>query len=115
MTSSGVTATKSREVTRLQSLLAWMALQDFAEITAGDPSLLRQVELIVLDGHRRLYLAKRKPWSEPTAYHWLHYEDPEPLARLADGLRRLLGQRIKVDADAVDKACAEARRRGFSY
>jgi hypothetical protein len=92
-----------------------MALQDFSEMTAGDPSLLRQVELIVLDGHRRLYMAQGKSWSEPIAYHWLHYEDPHPLARLIDGLRRLLRQRIKVDADAVDKACADARRRGFSY
>ena len=92
-----------------------MALQDFSEMTAGDPSLLRQVELIVLDGHRRLYEQKREPWSEPIAYHWLHYEDAQPVARLADGLRRLLRRRITVDADAVDKACAEARRRGFSY
>jgi hypothetical protein len=92
-----------------------MARQDFAELTAGDPSLLRQVELIVLDSHRRLYLAKGRPWSEPIAYHWLHYEDAAPVERLADGLGRLLRQRIKVEADAVDKACAEARRRGFSY
>ena len=92
-----------------------MALQDFSEMTAGDPSLLRQVELIVLDGHRRLYMADGKPWSEPIAYHWLHYEDAQPLARLAEGLRRLLRRRITMDAGAVDKACAEARRRGFSY
>jgi hypothetical protein len=92
-----------------------MALQDFSEMTAGDPSLLRQVEMIVVDGHRRLYGARGKPWSEPIAYHWLHYEDAQPLARLADGLQRLLRQRVTVDAAAVDKACAEARRRGFSY
>jgi hypothetical protein len=92
-----------------------MARQEFTELTAGDPSLLRQVELIVLDSHRRLYLAQGKPWSEPIAYHWLHYEDAQPVARLADGLRRLLRQRVKVDAEAVDKACTEARRRGFSY
>jgi len=92
-----------------------MKRQDFAELTAGDPSLLRQVELIVLDSHRRLYLAKGEPWSEPIAYHWLHYEDAQPVARLADALRRLLRQGVKVDADAVDKACAEARKRGFSY
>jgi hypothetical protein len=92
-----------------------MARQEFTELTVGNPSLMRQVELIVVDGHRRLYLAKGKPWSEPIAYHWLHYEDAQPVARLADGLRRLLRQRVKVDAEAVDKACAEARRRGFSY
>jgi hypothetical protein len=92
-----------------------MARQEFTELTTGDPSLLRQVEVIVLDSHRRLYLAQGKPWSEPIAYHWLRYEDAQPVARLADGLRRLLRQRVKVDAGAVDKACAEARRRGFSY
>ena len=92
-----------------------MARQEFTELTAGDPGLLRQVELILLDSHRQLYLAQGKPWSEPIAYHWLHYEDAQPVARLADGLRRLLRQRVKVDAEAVDKACAEARRRGFSY
>jgi len=92
-----------------------MALQDFSEMAAGDPSLMRQVELIVVEGHRRLYEAQGKPWSEPIAYHWLRYEDPHPLERLADGLRRLLRQGVKVDASAVDKACAEARRRGFSY
>jgi hypothetical protein len=92
-----------------------MAQQDFSEIAAGDPSLLRQVELIVLEGHRRLYEQKGKPWSEPIAYHWLHYEDAQPVARLAEGARRLLRQGIKLDGYAVDKACAEARRRGFSY
>ncbi len=73
-----------------------MARQEFTELTAGDPSLLRQVELIVLDGHRGLYLAQDKPWSEPIAYHWLHYEDAQPVARLADGLRRLLRQGVEV-------------------
>ena len=91
-----------------------MALQDFAGISSGDPSLLRRIELIVLDGHRRLYEAKGEPWSEPIAYRWLHYEDPRPVERLADGVRRLLRVGINVDDDAVDKACAEARKLGFS-
>lgn len=91
-----------------------MATQDFANLTIGDPSLLRQVELIVIDGHRRLYAQEGRPWSEPSAYRWLHYEDSMPVARLADGVRRLVRSRISVDADAVDKACAEARERGFS-
>ena len=90
-----------------------MAGQEFASLTTGDPSLLRQVELIVVDGHRRLYAAKGKPWSEPIAYHWLHYEDPMPVARLADGARRLVRSRINIDSQAVDKACADARRMGF--
>jgi len=91
-----------------------MGRQEFADMAAGEPSLLRQVELIVLDGHRRLYAMKGKPWSEPIAYRWLHYEDPMPVARLAAGVRRLLRMRINLDIDAVDKACAEARKRGFS-
>jgi hypothetical protein len=91
-----------------------MAGQDFSVLTAGDPSLLRQVELIVLDGHRRLYEAQGRPWSEPIAYHWLRYEDPMPVAQLADGVRRLLRTRINLDPEAVDKACAEAHKWGFS-
>jgi hypothetical protein len=90
-----------------------MSGQDFAVLTAGDPSLLRRVELIVLDGHRGLYEAQGKKWSEPIAYHWLRYEDSMPVARLADGVRRLLPARIKLDAEAVDKACSEARKWGF--
>ncbi len=90
-----------------------MELQDFSALSAGDPSLLRQVELIVIDGHRRLYEAQGKPWSEPVAYHWLRYEDSMPVARLAEGLRRLLRQRTSVNPEAVDKACAKARERGF--
>jgi len=99
---------------RLQRLLAWMAAQDFERLTTGEPSLLRQVELIVLDSHRRLYAARGIPWSEPVAYHWLHYEDPMPVARLADGLERLTHEHANVDGDAVDKACAGAQKWGFS-
>jgi len=91
-----------------------MATQDFELLTVGDPSLLRQVELIVIDSHRRLYEAQGKPWSEAIAYHWLRYEDPMPVIRLAEGLRRLLRARTIPDAEAVDKACVEARMRGFS-
>jgi len=91
-----------------------MALQDFKSLNDGEPSLLREVELIVLDGHRRLYATRGKPWSEPVGYHWLRYEDPMPVERLAEGLRSLVQQGITVDGDAVDKACAEARKRGFS-
>jgi hypothetical protein len=94
--------------------MAWMAGQDFITLTAGDPSLLRRVELIVLDSHRRLYAAGGLPWSEAIAYRWLHYEDPEPVARLADGVRRLLSEAAALDGDAVDKACAEAQKWGFS-
>jgi hypothetical protein len=90
-----------------------MALQDFATLAAGDPSLMRRLELIILDGHRRLYAAEGKPWSEAIAYHWLHYEDPMPVARLADGVRSLMRARINLDPEAVDKVCAEAHKLGF--
>ena len=91
-----------------------METQDFVLLTAGHPSLLRQVELIIIDSHRRLYEAKGKPWSEPIAYHWLRYEDPMPVTRLAEGLHSLLRSRANLDVEAVDKACAEAHKRGFS-
>jgi hypothetical protein len=90
-----------------------MATQDFVLLAAGDPSLLRQVELIIIDSHRRLYAAEGKPWSEPIAYHWLRYEDPMPVTRLAEGLHSLLRTRTNLDVEAVDKACTEARKRGF--
>jgi len=90
-----------------------MAAQDFNTLSSGDPSLLRQVELIVIDSHRRLYAAEGKAWSEPIAYHWLRYEDPMPVTRLAEGLQELLRTRTNLDVEAVDKACAEARKRGF--
>ncbi|HEV2139561.1 MAG TPA: hypothetical protein VGT01_00085 [Candidatus Dormibacteraeota bacterium] len=90
-----------------------MALQDFGSLAQGDPSLLRQVELIVLDGHRRLYARQGKSWSEPIAYHWLRYEDSMPVARLIAGTKKLLRLRIKMDDGAVDKACAYAQKWGY--
>ncbi len=90
-----------------------MSRQDFAPIASGDPSLLRQVELIVVDGHRGMYAAAGKPWSEPLAYHWLRYEDPMPVSQLARGVKELMRARIRFDPEAVDKACAEARKMGF--
>jgi hypothetical protein len=92
-----------------------MAGQDFAILVAGEPSLLRQVELIVLESHRSLYAAQGRPWSEPIAYRWLRYEDSMPVARLADGLRRLRRTGARLDSDAVDKACLDAGKHGFSY
>lgn len=100
---------------RLQRLLDWMRRQDFEVVNTGEPSLLRQAELIVVDSHRRLHAAERRAWSEPVAYRWLRYEDPDPVARLAEGARKLRRSGAQVDADAVDKACKEAGRHGFSY
>jgi len=83
--------------------------QDFAELERS--GLLKDVEGIVVDAHRRLHETRRKPWSLPTAYRWLRYEDPAPVARLADGVRRLRKTGVAFDAEAVDKACARAPKR----
>jgi hypothetical protein len=91
-----------------------MATQDFTVIAAGEPSLLHQVEQIVVDGHRRLYAAEGKPWSRPVAYRWLRYEDPMPVARLGEGVEKLIRLSVRFDPLAVEKACTEAARSGFS-
>lgn len=82
-------------------------------MTAGEPSLLRQVEGIVVESHRQLYAAQGRAWSKPIAYHWLRYEDPLPVARLQDGVRRLRRRGVSFGAEAVDKACAKAGENGF--
>ena len=91
-----------------------MAAQDFRTITEGEPSLLRQVERIIVAAHRSVHEVKGRSWSEPVAYRWLRYEDPNPVRRLSEGLEKLRRRGAQVDDNAVDKACQEARRRGFS-
>ena len=92
-------------------LLAWMSRQDFGHLV--ESGLVRQVEQIVVDGHRQLYSGKGRPWSPPMAYRWLRYEDPAPVARLMDGAKRLRRRGVEFDREAVDKACVEASKRGF--
>ena len=87
-----------------------MAGQDFTDLQRS--GLLTDVEEIVVESHRGLYAAQDRPWSRPAAYHWLRYEDPEPVRRLAD-VRRLRRRGAKFDPDAVDKACARALNTGF--
>jgi hypothetical protein len=87
-----------------------MAGQDFGDLLRS--GLLKDVEEIVVDSHRNLYEAEGKEWSRPAAYHWLRYEDPAPVARLIDGVRRLRRRGANFDPDAVDKACARASNRG---
>ncbi len=86
-----------------------MEAEDFAGLVRS--GLLKEVEEIVLDGHRRLYQAQGKPWSPPAAYRWLRYEDPAPVKRLAEGVGRLRKRGAAFDAEAVDKACARAPKR----
>jgi len=92
-----------------------MAEQDFARVIAGEPSLLRQVEEIVIGSHRRLYVGQGRAWSKAIAYHWLRFEDPMPLARLLDGVKRLRRRAVRFDPDAVEKVCKDAAKSGFSY
>lgn len=88
-----------------------MGRQDFQLLV--ESGLLSQVEQIVVDGHRTLHESKGIAWSPPLAYRWLRYEDPEPVARLAEGTKKLRRRGVEFDAGAVDKACAEAVRKGF--
>ena len=80
---------------------------------AGEPSLLRLVENAVVDLHRRWYRVDGRAWSEPVAYRWLHYEDPDPVARLAEGLQRLTDRGVEADAGLVNLAVAAARALGY--
>jgi len=87
-----------------------MATRPFEEI-AG---LLVEVEQIVLETHRELYAREGKAWSPPVAYRWLHYEDPDPVRRLTEGVDKLLREGAEFDAAAVDKACTLGASNGFS-
>jgi hypothetical protein len=90
-----------------------MVRQDFGAMAAGEPSLLRRVEGIVVEGHRRLYALQGRSWSRPVAYRWLRYEDPLPVARLLEGVKKLRRRGAGFDAEAVEKACTEAGKSGF--
>jgi hypothetical protein len=92
-----------------------MARQDFATISAGEPSILRQVEAIVIGSHRRLYESEGRDWSKSMAYRWLRFEDQMPVARLQDGLEELRQRAASIDPDAVDKVWKDAVKHGFSY
>ena len=90
-----------------------MAAQPFGRLLEGDPSLLGRVEVLVVDAHRRWSESSgRRDWSEPKAYQWLRYENPDPVARLADGLRRL-GTGVELPAVAVSAAVDAAGDLGY--
>jgi hypothetical protein len=84
-----------------------MAGQEFDELVST--GLLKDVEEVVVQA----FLSIHRGAGRPDAYRWLHYEDPDPVARLAEGVRRLREGGAKFDAGAVDKACARASNRGF--
>jgi hypothetical protein len=84
-----------------------MAAADFEVLL--ESGLLKDVEEIVVGA----YLAAHPGASRPDAYRWLRYEDPNPVARLAEGVSRLRAQGAQLDPDAVDKACAKASAKGL--
>jgi hypothetical protein len=88
-----------------------MAGREFSEIVAG--GLLRDVELIVVESHGRLWRARGWDWAPPVAYRWLRYEDPAPVLRLAEGVRKLRRMGADFDPRAVEKTCEKAARGGF--
>ena len=88
-----------------------MADQDFAELVHS--RLLTDVEDVVIDAHRKLYQSEGLQWSRPIAYHWLRYENSDPVERLRDGVKRLRKRGAKFDAHAVEKACVKASKKGF--
>ena len=82
-----------------------MGRQDFPDLVSS--GVLGDVESIVVDAVRAGKL------SRPQAYRWLRYEDPDPVARLAEGVEKLRRKGARFDAGAVDKACARASQAGF--
>ena len=91
-----------------------MAAQPFERLLEGDPSLLRRVERVLVDAHRRWSESRgRRDWSEPQAYQWLRYEDPDPVARLAEGVRRL-GHEVEIPPDALSPALQTASDLGYT-
>ena len=89
-----------------------MAEQPFERLLEGDPPLLRSVEAIVVGTHREWYLASGgSDWSEPKAYHWLCYEDPDRVARLADGVRRLQFAGVQPPQTSVEAAFKLSQKR----
>lgn len=84
-----------------------MARAPFERLVAT--GLLRDVEEVVVNAYMDLHPGA----TRPAAYRWLHYEDPEPVAKLAEGVRKLSKTGARFDTEAVDKACAKARKLGF--
>ena len=79
-----------------------MAGRDFDSLI--ESGVLKDVEDLVVQA----YLDSHPGASRPQAYRWLRFEDPDPVARLAEGVRRLRGVGARFDPVAVDKACARA-------
>ncbi len=85
--------------------------REFAQLV--ETGLLLQVEEVVVEAVRSLDRKDGAAWTRPQAYRWLRYEDPDPVARLAQGVEKLRRRDAEFDAEAVDKACVEASKAGF--
>lgn len=90
-----------------------MAGQPFDLLIAGAPSLLAQVEDCVVAAHRQLWESRGLEWTPHTAYQWLHYEDPLPVARLSDGVSRLADAGASFDSGCVALAVDSGRQLGY--
>ena len=84
-----------------------MGAQDFATLVRS--GLLRDVERITVQA----YLDAHPEDTRPQAYHWLRYEDPDPVAKLAEAVINLRKNGARFDERAVDKACAKAAQLGL--
>ena len=84
-----------------------MAGQEFDGLVSG--GLLTDVEEIVIAAYLRAHPGD----SKPAAYRWLRYEDPKPVERLREGVGKLVAKEARFDAEAVEKACAKARKMGY--
>ena len=70
-------------------------------------ALLEGVEGIVVEEHRVLFgEVLGEAWSRPRAYHWIRYEDPDPIGQLILATERL-------DAEWRRHLEAAARRAEF--
>ena len=69
-----------------------MQHRDFQALV--ESGLLERVEQLVVQEHGAVHAGLlHEMWSEPMAYHWLRYEDRDPVARLRDGTIRLAAEK----------------------
>ena len=81
-----------------------MRAQPFESVSS---ELLTGVEGLVVEEHRVLFgEVLGQEWSRPRAYHWIRYEDPDPIGQLSLATERL-------DAEWARHPEAAARRADF--
>lgn len=81
-----------------------MRAQPFESVSSD---LLTGVERLVVEEHRVLFgEVLGQAWSRPRAYHWIRYEDPDPIGQLILATERL-------DAEWARHPEAAGRHREF--